>query len=262
MSRKRRKTSPTVQVSVEVSGLVQPRSLYKSIELKPLRLKFSEQQAHAELEKIWHSQDRSDQEYTIWKLDNFSVYRAHDGSRHGGEFVPLHRLTVDRGPQELLLDAVLCIGNEKRYVEGVPFSELTVEGYGDSDVTSLQSRICIRSTRCSKSSITVWYELSRPDPQYAPYYESYLWIAHLGKYFVDFLINTKRVTLNHFRARFYQFLIGRYARNEHFAQWKEQYPSTDFRQHVVNQIDYLWKECNGLNYEDDPELEDLTEHPL
>lgn len=134
-----------------------------------MRLTFSEQQAHAELEIFWQSQDRSDQEYTIWQLDNFSVYKAHDGSRHGGEFVPLHHLMVDRGPQELLLDGVLCVDNEKRYVEGVAFSELTVEGYGDSGVTSLHSRICIRSSRCSKASILVWYELSRPDPQYARY---------------------------------------------------------------------------------------------
>lgn len=84
----------------------------------------------------------------------------------------------------------------------------------------------------------------------------------MGKYFVDYPINTKRVTLNHFRARFHQFLIGRYVKDGHFAHWKEIYPFTDFRQHIVNQIDYLWKECNGLNYEYDPELEGLTEHPL
>lgn len=141
-STKRRKTSPTAQVSMEVSGLVQPRSLYKSLELKPLRLTFSQQQAHAELQKFWQSQGHSDQEDTIWQLDNFSVYRPDDGSRHEGEFVPLHRLMVDRGPQELLLDGVLCVGNKRRYVEGLAFSEVTVEGYGDRYVTSLEGKMC------------------------------------------------------------------------------------------------------------------------
>lgn len=248
-----------VEVQLHISGSTEPRS--SCANWKPPLPVVQEGHAIAELRDVWDAQDHSGEDHIIWKLNNFCVYRPIGTGRHAGEFAPLQALTIQRGAtNDLWFDGTLSVGNEKRYVERVPFQELTVEGYGDLNVVSLRGKICIRSTYASRyPSQSVWYELGSPDSQYARYHEPYLWIAHLGKFFVDFLIKIKAVTLNHFRSRFITFLTTHYSSPD-FASWHKEYGSNDFRNAVAANYDYLWKECCGLSHEDD--LASLLEHPI
>lgn len=103
----------------------------------------SDREAINALAIIWNSQDRSQHEYNIWELNDYSIYRNGASHRHAYELCPLHLLKNEDGVNELLFDGILSIDGVQRPVRGVAFDCLAIEGYGnESDGVSA----CIQTT--------------------------------------------------------------------------------------------------------------------
>lgn len=232
---KRRRIASHVEISQ--SDLVYPKSLYKGwappIQCEP------EQQAITDLLYHWHLQEKKG-EHVMFRLEQFSIYRSHH-DKYGFEFAPLHHLQTEPGVCSLFFDGILAVGQERRYVQRVAFDCLTVEGYGDLDVASLDGRLCIQSHYGSAKK--VWYELGQPSAEYSRYHEPFLWIAHFCKYFVEFLVYHESVSLHTFSKEFLKETARRYQADSAFQRWHSSYGcSCDFRRAVVAYVGFLWKE--------------------
>ncbi|KAK5138091.1 hypothetical protein LTR08_005889 [Meristemomyces frigidus] len=203
-------------------------------------------------------------EYTYLQLDDFNIYMPKQGilNRHTRELVTLDRLANRKGCTTLLLEGMLSCGDDKWYVQSVAFNTMTIEGYGDPDVVDLTGRICIQSHEGFDSEI--WYQLGAPAREYQRFHKPYIWLAHFAKHFVDYLIDTKKVTLEHFRSRFHEWLMQRHERHHerHHASllsWLAEAGGLhDFRTTVAAHVGYLWKECAGI---DDNTMK-LYRHPI
>lgn len=247
---------------VAVCGPAYPRSSYDG--WTPPRPRVPEEQAVAELKAVHKEQHAGTvPEYTYFRLDNFSIFRpkakgSGPSSLEGRtrELVTLDRLQNRNGCSGFLFDGVLSCGTEQRYVQSVPFSTLTVDGYGDADVFGLQGRIGIQSPEAENQD--VWYQLGEPAQEYRRFYTPFAWLAQFTKYFVDYLLETEKVTLAHFRDRFYTWLQDRYGGHAQFHSWVAEAKLSDFRTTVAAHIGYLWKESCGI---DDGETR-LREHPI
>lgn len=138
----------------------------------------------------------------------------------------------------------------------MPFKIVTVEGYGDPEITDLSDRICIQSPLTKRQD--VWYQLGRPSQEYRRFYGPFLWLAEFTKHFVDYLLEMESVTLDDFRFCFYDWLDARYKGQHHFQLWIQNCGLRDFRTTISAHVAYLWNECCGLA-DGEP---DLCKHPL
>ncbi|KAK5168629.1 uncharacterized protein LTR77_005938 [Saxophila tyrrhenica] len=185
--------------------------------------------------------------YAHLVLEDFSIYMPRC-VRHTDELVSLDRLQNSRGNTELCFDGVLSVGNESHYLQGVRFNTMAVEGYGDPDIARLKDHICIQSKDARSSG--VWYKLGQPSAEYARFYRPFLWLAMFTKHFVEYLLETRNVTLDHFRRTFYAWLITR-KRSLDFEKWHGECGNRrDFRTTVAANVGYLWKECHGIDDEE------------
>lgn len=245
---KRRRFDPVVEI---LGGLVNPRSMFKSFDCEP-RSVVEESKAIWDLKEIWYKQKHTSDEHMIFELDHFSVYRPPESKRHGNELAPLHKLNAEAGFGELMVDGVLSYGKEKRYVQDVRFKLMSVEGYGKEDTASPSPNItiCIQSRQSARHSYQIWYQLGGPAPEYRRYYEPFLWVAQLGKHFVDFLTDASEacstVCLNDFRSDFFKSISSRYENSSAFQSWAAQYGSQDFRQTINAYVKYLRNELGNL----------------
>jgi DNA (cytosine-5)-methyltransferase 1 len=194
--------------------------------------------------------------YTYFTLNDFTIYNPLD-SRHSHEMVTLDRLQNRGGCNEFLFDGVLSVGEQNHFVQGVRFQIMAVDGYGEADVVGLRDRICIQSPIGQANE--VWYQLGTPSSVYERFYTPFLWLTQFTKFFVDYLIETKEVTLHHFRSRFAQWLKDRYPARGELKQWLERCNHlNDFRTTVSAHYGYLWKECFSI----DDRKTGLCKHPI
>lgn len=204
--------------------------------------------------------------YTYFELNAFSIYKPRSATAakdsHSGELVTLDRVSNHRGHASLLLEGVLSCGTEKRYVQGIPFSTLTLDGYGDLDVcdmrdNGMRDKVCIQSDRAAGTNI--WYRLGTPSSEYQRFYTPFLWLAEFAKHFADYLLEAEAgsVTLEHFRSRFFDWLLQRYDSST-IRMWLAEGKHQDFRTTVVANVGFLLKECYGI---DDSES-GLCKHPI
>lgn len=178
-----------------------PRSKYEGWipPLKPM----SELVALSELSEIYqrrHSFDYEPSEYVCLDLHDFEVYRP-DGPKHPFELVTLDRLRNRDGHAELLFDGILSVGSERRFVQGVRFQVLSIDGYESQDFTSVQRDVWLQSKKAEASN--VWYRLGRPAQEYQRFYEPFLWLVQFSRQFVDYLLDNSSVSLREFRWHFH-----------------------------------------------------------
>ncbi|RMY91212.1 hypothetical protein D0861_03230 [Hortaea werneckii] len=229
---KRRSTGRRVLSHVIANGPAYPRSMYEGWE--PPIPAVPEAQAIEELRSAHtrlHARDEESPEFTYFELDDFSIFRPVSkgmgtAAPPTGELVTLDRLQVHHGDY-FLFDGKLSCGAVRHYVRKVPFRVLTIDGYGDDEVASVSGRICLQSFHGRAKQ--VWYRLGDPSSVYHRFYAPFLWLAHFTKYFVDYLLETERVALSHFRSAFMDWLGRRWATNPAFRSWLSQVDFTDFR---------------------------------
>lgn len=203
----------------------------------------SEREAINTLAFTWNSQDRSQHEYNIWELNNYSIYRNGTNYRHAYELCPLHFLKNEDGVNELLFDGIISVDGVERPVQGVPFDCLAIEGYGnDSDEVSA----CIQTTLGRKANL--WYQLGAPNSQYQRYHDTFLWVSHFTKYVVDFLKDSEQpVTFSMFRRSFHPYLQQLNRPSSVFKNWLAQHKSHDFGQAFCANLGFIIKECYSVN---------------
>ncbi|KAK4548941.1 hypothetical protein LTR36_008714 [Oleoguttula mirabilis] len=259
--RKHRQAKRRVHSYVAVPGPAYPRSSYQGWE--PPITPVAEYEAIDDLRAAddeLRSNAVETADYTYFELNDFNIYRPKSASSvfdtHTRELVTLDRVLNRRGNASLLLEGVLSSGGVKRYVRGVAFSTLTIDGYGEPDVCDMRDKICIQSDRASGTDI--WYRLGTPASEYQRFYTPFLWLAGFAKHFADYLLETENVTLEHFRSRFHHWLSDRYSNSAEFRSWMAEASLQDFRTTVVANVGFLLKECHGI---DDKEA-GLCEHPI
>ncbi|KAF2436106.1 S-adenosyl-L-methionine-dependent methyltransferase [Tothia fuscella] len=248
-------------MGIKLSELVYPKSMYQGWEL-PLPIS-SEKEALTAL-KIERQQQQSPHQSDIhsnagfssgqleFELEDFTIYKPGDKSKLSDwprlnedfEMVPLHTLEVSRGTHDLVVDGFLIVGAQKRYIQAVPFKLLSVAGYDDLESHSVPD-IWIQSRLGTTEDI--WYKLKTPAPEYNRYYRPFLWLADLGKHFVDYLLRHPETQLSHFRHDFYNWTAIHHGRSDIFQQWLKQFGRLDFRGVVAAHHEYLWKEATSID---------------
>lgn len=237
------------RVSVDPGNLCYPASSYAGY--RPPHAVSSERDAINALATIWNSKDRSSHEHNIWRLDHYSIYRNRTDYRHANELCALQNLKTESGVNDLLFDGFLSVDGEARFVQGISFEYLAIEGYGDeSDTVSA----CIQTTLARKAN--VWYQLGIPAAQYLRYHDTFLWVSRFTKYVVDFLEDSAQpVTLSLFRRSFYPYLMRRYGASSALRSWLDLHTSNDFGQAFCANLGFTIKECYSIN-------DQLLEHPI
>lgn len=246
------KTTPRILIPDCRDGPAYPRSLYQGYkspfqELSEheavTRLSYAHEQAHKD--------DNEQPEYTYFSLDGFSMYRPLTSGHHANELVTLDKLSKDSYP-EFCFDGVLSVGNQKYFVRNVKYAKLTVDGYGDPDISlaDMSKQLCIQSAHAGKRN--VWYKLGTPAKEYDRFYQPFLWLVRFTKQFVDYLLCTERVSIAHFREAFHRWLSqAKHAQDPSLNAWLHEAKLQDFRTTVAAHVDFLWKECYGTQQPSD-----------
>lgn len=121
------------------------------------------------------------------------------------DMVPLHALRVRSGGNALLIDGDVSYEGTHYHLHAVPFVTLSIEGYGDTKCHSVSESVWIQTQLGEKSN--VYYRLTTPRTDYFKHHSTFLWIADLGKYFVDYLLERDSVALVDFQGKFHQCLV-------------------------------------------------------
>jgi DNA (cytosine-5)-methyltransferase 1 len=193
-------------------------------------------------------------EYTFFQLDQFSIYRPPEIAYHGNELVTLDKLTRNRY-SEFCFDGWLSFGAKRYKVTNVRFKVMTVD-YG----AEINKQLCVQSPLAAMKGI--WYQLGEPAPEYRRFHKPFLWLVRFTTYFVDYLSTHDKVTLDNFGIDFYKWLKrSEHAQKPGFQSWHtECNSSTDFRARIAVDVEFLWKECNGI--QDDEDEIKICEHPI
>lgn len=191
---------------------------------------------------------------------DFEVYRSPDAGIESRRFelISLHHLEVPIA-KKLCFNGILCIGNTRRYVQGLTIRDSSVEGYGDSDspavVIYIQSDVAHRD-----ADFDIWIRLNRPSKEYRRFHDSFLWVAQLAKHIIDFMDGqpTGSVGVTSFRRTFHTWLTTRYPDDVELQAWHHAYRGrVDFRVAVNAYIDFLYRQAHNL-----PNAKQLLAQPL
>ncbi|CAK7208378.1 hypothetical protein SCUCBS95973_000081 [Sporothrix curviconia] len=187
-------------------------------------------------------------EFVYIDLNDFEIYTETPDTRL--RLRSLHLLgTSTMGTNQMFFDGVLSVGTSRFYVQRVPFREAPVDRYG-TEFDSVRGNISIRSTL--NEGREVYYRLGRPSKVYARFFEPYLWVADLGKHFIDFVDDAvdrdRDVRVSHFRLLFANWLQKTHGKSSAVAAWRAEYGvgRDDFAPAVVAYGDYLRKEAYGV----------------
>ncbi|TID28004.1 S-adenosyl-L-methionine-dependent methyltransferase [Venturia nashicola] len=259
---------PIVKLSIsDASGLTSPKSQYGGWK-PPLQIT-PESVAISSLMFEWHrlqSEDsRAEPDGNIeFELSDFCIYAAErktattknrkpnlwDRYVGGLEMMPLHATRASKGTYRFLFDGVLSCGDLSRYVQAVPFGPLSIGGYG-IDTHSARDEVWIQSQFCARSKNKMFYRIRQPRSEYSRYHEGFLWIADLGKHFVDFLQdntdNRRHVHFSHFQSEFHGWLTRHHGQSDQFQQWLRAFGRTDFRVAIAAHVEHLWTEAIDMN---------------
>lgn len=192
-------------------------------------------------------------DYISFDLSQFTFYRK---SSETIELVQLSALKTKPRCDDLFMCGIVSFEGAKFKLEGVQFSELSIEGYDDLSSHSIANSIWLQTSQAKTRN--VYYRLTTPSSEYERFHHAFLWIADLGKHFVDFLLKHAAVQLADFRTRFHKWLMKAHGRSADFQQWIRSLRFTDFRATIVAHAEYLWKEALAVIT---PESE-LRSHPI
>ena len=198
------------------------------------------------------------------KLDQFVIYRPSSGEGRGSdaEFAALQDLCVRRANSCYLFDGILSLEREgenpiRRYVEKIPFENLSVGGYGNRYIYNVENTIWIQSKVGTKNG--VWYQLCHPAKEYDRFYEPFVWIATFAKHFLAFVNDVDSddlgVTLRMFKSNFWKWVNNLEPNNAVIQAWAAKYSDTDFRRVVTAHCTFLRNEARQIYPE-------FLEHPI
>jgi DNA (cytosine-5)-methyltransferase 1 len=185
--------------------------------------------------------NEDDSDYTSFDLSQFTIYQPSESVLGVKEMVPLNVLKTKYRCDELLIDGIVSFNGTEFHLRAVPFEELSIEGYGDTECHSITDYIWIQTLYGQTSN--TFYRLKTPHSDYLQFHSSFLWTADLAKYFIDFLAENDMVQLADFRSKFYEWLIAIHGSSAQFQSWISQFKGTDFRTAVIAHTEYLWKEA-------------------
>ena len=211
--------------------------------------------------------------FTSVGLDCFSVYRPHNSRKMqhnksrpaekdgqvfqqqllefelSNELASLHDLFCTRATNDLFFDGVICFGQERRYVQGVPFRTLSIGGYEDTELHTVRPYIWIQSN--FGKEMEIWYRFETPSAEYRRYYEPFLWVADFAKHVIDYLHENRDVALLNFREHFHTWLQEYHGIDYSFQRWLALYSGHDFRRAIAAHSTFILKEALQLsdNYE-------------
>ena len=192
------------------------------------------------------------------ELDNFTIYRPSTNKR-SMEMCTLDKLNTAKGVDQLVFSGMLSTATSTKplYVHGIAFSTLAIDGYGDTDCAHLSGRISLQSQTAQLKP--AWYRLGRPSDEYKRFHDDFLWLATFTKYFADFLLEEKHVTLHLFRTEFLPWLLRQYGDNLEFQSWHQQCGfQQDFGTSAAAWVNYLHRECYSI----DDEESELLRQPI
>ncbi|RDW68006.1 hypothetical protein BP6252_09402 [Coleophoma cylindrospora] len=257
------KTVPVV--SFEASGLMCPRSRY-NLTFKETTGTFEEWdpplplhterlaveallEAHKKAQALSSTHEASAyDDFIEFELNEFAIYLPGSSVHHPFEFRSLSQLATENGHSLFLFDGVLSVGEERRYVQGVPFLICSIGNY-EPEHASVDGHVWIQSTHNTKSNI--YYRLKAPASEYARFHTSFLWLADFAKHFVDFCrskrSDRKGVSIHDFRTKFSKWMWKMHKRASKFRAWYAQYSGHDFRRAVNQNITFLFKEAIGVD---------------
>ncbi|MCJ1334997.1 DNA methyltransferase Dim-2, partial [Bachmanniomyces sp. S44760] len=227
-----------------------------------------------ELPGVRGNTDFGGQQFTSFKLVNYSVYRksrwvnrngAQIPAQFSNEFAALHDLSMSPAKEPYLFDGILSNGTHSFYVQRVPFLTLSIGAYGDTELHTVGKDLWIKSMAAEQyKTVDVWYRLAEPASEYRRFHETFLWKANFAKHVVDFLMAKERVHLRMFRSEFYNWIFNLHGHDPAFQQWLAEYGRKDFRQVFAADPQYLFREATDLDAtSEDPEvIPTLLLHPV
>ncbi|KZZ96327.1 cytosine-specific methyltransferase [Ascosphaera apis ARSEF 7405] len=183
------------------------------------------------------------------ELNNFVVYAAPRDNRDG--IVSLDQVAIKVGKSTFCFDGQIQVGDETHYLEGVPFSLVSVGGYEDLEQHTVHDSLWIQSSSNEHSGNGLWYRLKQPAKDYRHHFELFMWVANLAKHLLDFLSAHENVTLEHFKSDFVSWLKDVHGTDEGFMAWLAKYPSPDFRHAIVAHADFLQKQALDMDRQGD-----------
>ncbi|KAM3552277.1 hypothetical protein ARSEF4850_007463 [Beauveria asiatica] len=158
------------------------------------------------------------------QLDEFAVYC--DTKFRPEQMRSLSQLGAEPHSTPLFFDGMLSHGTQSLYVRRVRIHALPVGNYGQQSRDQTRDNIWIRSEENATSD--VYYKLASPAPEYKRFFELFVWVADLAKYFVDFLTFMRAIERPLVKT------------------WMGKHPRQDYRSAVNANIDFLHKESVGL----------------
>ncbi|KAA8894276.1 S-adenosyl-L-methionine-dependent methyltransferase [Sphaerosporella brunnea] len=236
----------------------------------------------------------SPDEFIEYLLDGFTAYTAGDYKRKldpktnrmvktsypfkfPWEMIRLSALKIAPNIDYLLVDGfVVGSDGERRWVERLKCNVLNVEYADDLFVepklwlqsmanSAIVERLCPLKKRRRQEAAeprtpfdvkraNTWYRIGSPSPEYARYFEPFLWLASFGIFFQAFvnhvLSQGRDVLLLEFRRNFHDWLQAKFQEHENkqaaeprFRRWMENAGNaTDFRNMVTAHKDWLWNQ--------------------
>lgn len=179
------------------------------------------------------------------ELSQFFVYLPETNGHHANEMTGLQSLMTRTGHPSYCFDGILSVGEQKRYVQGVPFKLVSVAGYGvEFDEVD---HIWIKSAVNSRSN--VYYRLMEPHQHYKRYHDGYMWLANLSKHFVDYALDIAesggKVSIHNFRRDFADWIETEHGESIPFQKWLKEYNGRDFRSALTSNIEFIAKDAIG-----------------
>ncbi|MBE3045366.1 DNA cytosine methyltransferase, partial [Candidatus Bathyarchaeota archaeon] len=244
----------TISVDIPETTLIFPESLYNGFEppapvtTEGLAIDLLQRKTLELVTTAPSPPEQEDEEFQEFTLEDFSIYV--DSAITGLEMKPLQYLNARvSGHTQYYFDGVLRVSNEKYFLEKVPFKELSVGNYGSKN-DSVNGQIWIRSSRNEVLGQELYYKLGQPSKCYSRYFDKFVWISNLAKYFVDYLEECleqdKSVCIHDFREAFLETTAARHQESPAFNRWFNAYGKRDFRVPISSNAEFLYKEACGV----------------
>jgi DNA (cytosine-5)-methyltransferase 1 len=246
--------------SIRAADFVYPPSLYEGY-IPPIEPSTEQDVINDFVEEMQREKPQAntifdDKDFVEFDLSDFSIYLPDSVAQYPGTMTGLQNLAAKTANSWYCFDGILSLGPNKKYVQRIPFKLCSIGNYG-CEIDSVGDEIWIQSDRNQRSEI--YYRLRTPSAEYSRYHEGFVWLANLAKHFVDYLEHASRrhieVSIHNFKADFVRLLEKMHRTSPIYQAWYSQYNRRDFRSHIAANIEFLWKETNGIS-------KALLRHPI
>lgn len=246
--------------SIRADDFVHPPSLYDGY-IPPMEPSTEREVIKDFMKEIMRQKSQAhkifdNKDFFEFDLNDFSIYLPTSVAHYPGTLTGLQNLATKSANSWYCFDGILSLGLHKHYVQGVPFKLCSIGNYG-REFDSVRDELWIQSDHNHRSDI--FYRLKAPSDGYSRYYEGFVWLADLAKHFVDYLEHASgrrmEVSIHNFKADFASWLEKTHGTSPVYRAWYSSFDRRDFRSHVSANIEFLWKETNGISKE-------LLTHPI